>query len=83
MKETKFYSHLPLVIQFRRFYLKAANADAVMEKRVTCLALLALSGPDQLCYWPSTIAAALVILACLEHNENASNKVIGVTTIVQ
>ncbi|KAL5070960.1 hypothetical protein RYX36_021847 [Vicia faba] len=74
----KFQCFHPTIYNFLWFYLKAANADAVMEKRVTCLALLALSGPDQLCYWPSTIAAALVILACLEHNENASNKVIGI-----
>jgi len=52
-----------------------------VEKRVTCLALLALSGPDQLCYWPSTIAAALVILASLELNQKASHKVIGVNTV--
>ncbi|XP_050887379.1 cyclin-SDS [Lathyrus oleraceus] len=74
----KFQCFQPTIYNFLWFYLKAANADAVMEKRVTCLALLALSGPDQLCYWPSTIAAALVILACLEHNEKASNKVIGI-----
>ncbi|XP_058726911.1 cyclin-SDS [Vicia villosa] len=74
----KFQCFHPTIYNFLWFYLKAANADAVMEKRVTCLALLALSGPDQLCYWPSTIAAALVILACLEYNENASNKVIGI-----
>ncbi|CAK8570447.1 unnamed protein product [Lathyrus sativus] len=74
----KFQCFHPTIYNFLWFYLKAANADAVMEKRVTCLALLALSGHDQLCYWPSTIAAALVILACLEHNENASNKVIGI-----
>jgi hypothetical protein len=71
--------HLPLV-KFYSFYLKAANADAVVEKRVTCLALLALAGPSQLCYWPSTIAAAVVILACLELNQKASHKVIGVIT---
>ncbi|KEH40656.1 carboxy-terminal domain cyclin [Medicago truncatula] len=68
----------PTIYNFLCFYLKAANADAVVEKRVTCLALLALSGPDQLCYWPSTIAAAIVILASLELNQKASHKVIGI-----
>lgn len=69
------------LVNFFRFYLKAVNADAAMEKRVRCLALLALSARDQLCYWPSTVAAALVILASLELNQNASHKVIGVITI--
>ncbi|XP_045803379.1 cyclin-SDS [Trifolium pratense] len=68
----------PTIYNFLSFYLKAANADAVVEKRVTCLALLALAGPAQLCYWPSTIAAAVVILACLEFNQKASHKVIGI-----
>ncbi|WJX16790.1 hypothetical protein P8452_06779 [Trifolium repens] len=68
----------PTIYNFLSFYLKAANADAVVEKRVTCLALLALAGPSQLCYWPSTIAAAVVILACLELNQKASHKVIGI-----
>ncbi|PNY15225.1 cyclin-sds-like protein [Trifolium pratense] len=68
----------PTIYNFLSFYLKAANADAVVEKRVTCLALLALAGPGQLCYWPSTIAAAVVILACLEFNQKASHKVIGI-----
>ncbi|KAL2347804.1 hypothetical protein Fmac_001804 [Flemingia macrophylla] len=57
--------------QYNRFYLKAANADAVVEKRVEYLAVLALSGLEQICYWPSTVAAAIVILACLEVNQNA------------
>ncbi|MCH91360.1 cyclin-SDS-like, partial [Trifolium medium] len=71
----------PTIYNFLCFYLKAANADAVVEKKVTCLALLALAGPGQLCYWPSTIAAAVVILACLELNQKASHKVIGVITV--
>ncbi|RDX75087.1 Cyclin-SDS, partial [Mucuna pruriens] len=64
---------------FYRFYLKAANTDAVVEKRVKYLAVLALSAHEQLCYWPSTVAAALVILACLEFNQNSSLfKVVGI-----
>ncbi|KAK7310152.1 hypothetical protein RJT34_07465 [Clitoria ternatea] len=60
------------------FYLKAVNADAAMEKRVKYLAVLAVSAHEQLCYWPSTVAAALVILACLEVNQNASHRVIRI-----
>ena len=69
------------VTKFYRFYLKAAKADAVVEKRVKYLAVLALTAHEQLCYWPSTVAAALVILACLEVDQNAFHKVIGVITI--
>ncbi|KAK7308642.1 hypothetical protein VNO77_42262 [Canavalia gladiata] len=74
----EFQCFLPTIYNFLWFYLKAANADAVMEKRVKYLAVLALSAHEQLCYWPSTVAAALVILACLEVNQNASRKVIGI-----
>lgn len=65
-------------VKLYRFYLKAAKADAVLEKRAKNLAVLSLSAHEQLHYWPSTVAAALVILACLEFNQNASHKVIGV-----
>ncbi|XP_020232675.1 cyclin-SDS isoform X2 [Cajanus cajan] len=73
----KFQCFLPTIYSFLWFYLKAANADAVVEKRVKYLAVLALSGLEQICYWPSTVAAAIVILACLEINQNAL-KVIGI-----
>ncbi|XP_061371830.1 cyclin-SDS [Gastrolobium bilobum] len=73
-----FQCFLPTIYSFLWFYLKAANADAVVEKRVKYLAVLALSAHDQLCYWPSTVAAALVILACLEVNQHAIHKVIGI-----
>lgn len=55
-----------------RFYLKAVRADAVLEKRARYLAVLALSDHEQLRYWPSTVAAVLVMLASLESNEVAS-----------
>ncbi|KHN15465.1 Cyclin-SDS, partial [Glycine soja] len=74
----KFQCFLPTIYNFLWYYLKAANADAVVEKRVKYLAVLALSGHEQLCYWPSTVAAALVILACLEFNQISSHKVIGI-----
>ncbi|XP_027361398.1 cyclin-SDS [Abrus precatorius] len=74
----KFQCFLPTIYNFLWFYLKAANADGIIEKRVKYLAVLALSAHERLCYWPSTVAAALVILACLEVNQNASHKVIGI-----
>ncbi|KAK7274010.1 hypothetical protein RIF29_15080 [Crotalaria pallida] len=74
----KFQCFLPTIHSFMWFYLKAAKADAVMEKRVKNISVLALSAHEQLCYWPSTVAAALVILACLEFNQDASSKVIGI-----
>ncbi|XP_057443216.1 cyclin-SDS [Lotus japonicus] len=76
----EFQCFLPTIYSFLWFYLKAANADLVVEKRVKYLAVLALSANEQLRFWPSTVAAALVILACLELelNQNASHKVIGI-----
>ncbi|WVZ09921.1 hypothetical protein V8G54_014451 [Vigna mungo] len=77
----KFQCFRPTIYNFLCFYLKAANADAVVEKRVKYLAVLTLSSHEQLCYWPSTVAAALVVLAGLEFNQSSPLKVIGVTTI--
>ncbi|KAE9605276.1 putative cyclin [Lupinus albus] len=74
----KFQCFLPTIHNFLWFYLKAAKADAIMEKRVKNLSVLALSDHEHLCYWPSTVAAALVILACLEFNQDASSKVIAI-----
>ncbi|CAL0318589.1 unnamed protein product [Lupinus luteus] len=74
----KFQCFLPTIHNFLWFYLKAAKADAVMEKRVKNLSVLALSAHEHVCYWPSTVAAALVILACLEFNQEASSKVIAI-----
>ncbi|XP_028752540.1 cyclin-SDS-like [Neltuma alba] len=68
----------PTIYNFLWFYLKAAEVDAKVEKRIKFLATLALSAQEQMCYWPSTVAAALVILGCLDINENASHKVIGI-----
>ncbi|CAJ1932712.1 unnamed protein product [Sphenostylis stenocarpa] len=72
----KFQCFLPTIYNFLWFYLKAANADADIEKRVKYLAVLTLSSHEQLCYWPSTVAAALVVLAGLEVNQRSSLKVI-------
>lgn len=49
-----------------RFYSRAARADARVNKRAINSAALALLDHEQLSYWPSTVAAALVILASVE-----------------
>ncbi|KAK9277331.1 hypothetical protein L1049_006872 [Liquidambar formosana] len=67
-----FQCFLPTIYNFLWFYLKAARANTEMEKTVKYLAVLALLGHEQLCYWPSTVAAGLVILASLAAKQNAS-----------
>lgn len=62
-----------------RFYLKAAGADTELENRAKNFALHVLSDQVQFCYFPSTIAAAVVILASLgEIQEGPSQRVIEV-----
>lgn len=61
-----------------RFYLKAAEADEEVETRAKYLAGLQLSDPVRLCYWPSTVAAALVILASLQGNDASPQQVLDV-----
>ncbi|KVH97449.1 Cyclin, C-terminal domain-containing protein [Cynara cardunculus var. scolymus] len=65
------------VKQMKRFYLKAARADQDVDRIAKYLAVLALLGHEQLCYWPSTVAASLVILACLADNEQSSHQQIA------
>ncbi|KAI3922941.1 hypothetical protein MKW98_007072 [Papaver atlanticum] len=55
-----------------RFYLKAARADQEAEDKAKYLAVLSLTDPELLCYWPSTVAAGLVILAALASNQDSS-----------
>ena len=63
-----------------RFYLQAAEADEEVEARAKYLAMLQLSDPGQLCYWPSTVAASIVILASLEGNDESRQQVMDVRT---
>lgn len=42
-----------------------------MENRAKFLAVLVVLAGEQLCYWPSTVAAVLVILASLESSQEA------------
>lgn len=69
-----------MIYNYPRFYLKAAKADAEVEKRAKYLAVLALSDHEQLRYWPSTVAAGVVIMASMDGNQHASyHQVIEVT----
>ncbi|KAH9794432.1 cyclin-SDS [Citrus sinensis] len=67
-----FQCFLPTIYNFLWFYLKAAKADAGVDKKAKYLAVLALSDHEHLSYWPSTVAAALVILALLESHQDTS-----------
>ncbi|PRQ41018.1 putative cyclin [Rosa chinensis] len=71
-----FQCFLPTIYNFLWFYLKAAEADEEVETRAKYLAGLQLSDPVQLCYWPSTVAAALVILASLQGNDASPQQVL-------
>ncbi|XP_015073083.1 cyclin-SDS [Solanum pennellii] len=67
-----FQCFLPTIYNFLWFYLKAATATEYMEKTAKYLAVLALLGHEHLCYRPSTVASALVILALSAANLYAS-----------
>ncbi|KAH7841278.1 hypothetical protein Vadar_027843 [Vaccinium darrowii] len=67
-----FQCYLPTIYNFLWFYLKAARANKEVEKTAKYLAVVALLGHEQLSYWPSTVAAGLVILASLASNQDAS-----------
>ncbi|CAI9096804.1 OLC1v1033023C1 [Oldenlandia corymbosa var. corymbosa] len=68
----KFQCFLPSLYNFLWFYLRAAKASEKVEKTVNYIAVLALLGHEQLCFWPSTVAAGLVILASIAAKQEAS-----------
>ena len=70
-----------LIENYNRFYLKAAKAEENVAKRAKCMAVLLLSNQMQMCY-PSTIAAAVVILASLEHHDLSVDNVMHVSLLV-
>ncbi|CAL4929899.1 unnamed protein product [Urochloa decumbens] len=57
---------------FLWFYLKAAKADDRIADLAKQLSLLTLLNHKQLSFWPSTVAAAVVALACLATNIESS-----------
>ncbi|KAI3941630.1 hypothetical protein MKX01_018220 [Papaver californicum] len=63
---------LPTTYNFLWFYLKAARADEETEDKAKYLAVLSLMDPELLCYWPSTVAAGLVILSALASKQDSS-----------
>lgn len=69
-----------MLLQNLRFYLKAAKANPQVESNAKSLAIMALSDHSLLRYWPSTLAATLVVLACTQNNDHeAYTSVIEVT----
>ncbi|KAF9625234.1 hypothetical protein IFM89_020820 [Coptis chinensis] len=67
-----FQCFLPTIYNFLWFYLKAARANGEVDKTAKYLAVLSLLDHERLCYWPSTVAAGLVILASLSANQESS-----------
>ncbi|KAK1287570.1 Cyclin-SDS-like [Acorus calamus] len=57
---------------FNRFYLKAAKVGVEVENLAKYLAVISLLDHKRLCFWPSTVAAGLVILASLVSNNDSS-----------
>ncbi|KAI3497985.1 hypothetical protein L1887_33660 [Cichorium endivia] len=72
-----FQCFLPTIYNFLWYYLKAARADEDVDKTAKYLAVLTLLGHEQLCFWPSTVAASLVIIACLANNQHSSHQQIA------
>ncbi|KAK9034130.1 hypothetical protein V6N11_050308 [Hibiscus sabdariffa] len=70
MEVLNFQCFLPTIYNFLGFYLKAAKADADVEKSAKYLAVLALSDHEQLRYWPSTVAAGVVTMASKDRNQH-------------
>ncbi|XP_073110364.1 cyclin-SDS-like isoform X2 [Elaeis guineensis] len=68
----KFKCFLPTIHHFLWFYLKAAGVDSNVENLSRHLALLSLLNHERLCFKPSTVAAGVVILACLATNHESS-----------
>ncbi|KAI3905147.1 hypothetical protein MKX01_017393 [Papaver californicum] len=67
-----FQCFVPTTFNFLWFYLKAAREDEEIKDRAKYLAVLSLIEPDLLCYWPSTVAADLVILLALASNQDSA-----------
>ncbi|PKU70787.1 Cyclin-SDS-like [Dendrobium catenatum] len=66
-----FQCFLPTTHNFLWFYMKAARASTKVKGLCRHLAILTLLDHGILCFWPSTVAAGLVILACLATNNDS------------
>ncbi|KAL2518662.1 Cyclin-SDS [Abeliophyllum distichum] len=78
-----FQCFLPTYYNFLWFYLKAARANEQVKRIARYLAILALLGHQQLCYWPSTVAAGLAILASVATNQDASCRLLTESQAIQ
>ncbi|XP_047086610.1 cyclin-SDS-like [Lolium rigidum] len=67
-----FQCYVTTVHHFLWFYLKAAKADDKVKDLAKHLAFLSLLDHRHLSYWPSTVAASVVALACLATNKDSS-----------
>ncbi|KAH7656633.1 Cyclin-like protein, partial [Dioscorea alata] len=72
MEVLKFQCFPPTIHNFLWFYLKASGADAEVEALARYLAVLSLLDHERLSFWPSTVAASLVILASLATDHDSS-----------
>ncbi|KNA04950.1 hypothetical protein SOVF_194920 [Spinacia oleracea] len=69
----KFHCISATIYNFLWFYLKAVSADEGTQKKAKYLAGLSLLDHSHLRYWPSTVAAALVILVSVAANRDESS----------
>ncbi|KAG0501962.1 hypothetical protein HPP92_002034 [Vanilla planifolia] len=72
----RFQCSIPTIHDFLWFYLKAASSNAEADDLSRHLAMLTLFDHSMLCFWPSTVAAGLVILACLATDNDSQCDVI-------
>ncbi|KAJ1298163.1 hypothetical protein BS78_01G432700 [Paspalum vaginatum] len=68
----KFKCFVTTTHHFLWFYLKAAKADDRIANLAKSLASLSLLNHTQLSFWPSSVAAAVVALACLATDKASS-----------
>ncbi|WVZ56082.1 hypothetical protein U9M48_006662 [Paspalum notatum var. saurae] len=68
----KFNCFVTTTHHFLWFYLKAAKADDRVANLAQSLASLSLLNHTQLSFWPSSVAAAVVALACLATDKASS-----------
>ncbi|CAI9755247.1 unnamed protein product [Fraxinus pennsylvanica] len=78
-----FKCFLPTYYNFLWFYLTAARANEQVKRTARYLAILALLGHQQLCFWPSTVAAGLAILASVATNQDASCRLLTESHAIQ
>ncbi|XP_078171782.1 cyclin-SDS-like isoform X2 [Carex rostrata] len=71
-----FKCFVPNVHNFMWFYLKAAKADEVVDELARYLAVVVLLDHERLSFKASTLAASLVILACLAADHEESSHVV-------